>query len=181
MNLHIIARNAKNSTQGREDARMKWRIVLWMVCLLTVSGDAGADEFGVNIHGFSYHPDRRDSSGMKFREFNPGVGAHLVVHESERHIWLTEGGIYRNSSGHISKYAGAGYRFKLPAGFRLGPSVVFYQSPDQNSGKAFIAPLLVFSFRYQRAIFHIVPVPRYQDVNRNAAIGFYLTMNLWSF
>jgi hypothetical protein len=151
--------------------------ILFALFLMTLP--VHASEFGLNFHGFSYHFDRTDSNGREFREWNPGIGARFVLSESRRNIWLTEGGIYRNSTAHASKYLSGGYRFKLPAGFELGPSVVLYQSPDQNSGKAILAPLLVLSFRYQRLLLHVVPVPRYKDVNRNAAIGFYATFNLW--
>ena len=102
-----------------------------------------------------------------------------MLSESKRHIWLTEGGVYKNSSGQASKYLAAGYRLKLPAHFEIGSAVALYQSPDQNSGKAVLAPLLVISWRYKRVLFHVVPVPRYKDVNRNAAVGLYMTLNLW--
>jgi hypothetical protein len=141
--------------------------------------NAQAYEFGLNIHGLSYHPDRTDSSGKRFREFNPGLGGRFVLSESSKHIWLAEGGIYSNSSGHTSKYVGGGYRLKLPARFEVGPTLALYQSPDQNSGKTFLAPLLVFSYRYKRMLFHVVPVPRFKEINRNAVVGFYATVNLW--
>ena len=140
---------------------------------------AFAYEFGLNLHGLSYHPDRADSNGRPFDSVNPGVGGRLVLSQSKRHTWLTEGGIYKNSSGHASKYLAAGYRLNLPAGFELGPALTLYQSPDQNSGKAVLAPLMVFSWRYKRVLFHVVPVPRYKEVNRNAAVGLYMTVNLW--
>jgi hypothetical protein len=143
------------------------------------SMNAHAYELGLNIHGLSYHPDRTDSSGERFHAFNPGFGARFVLSESRKHIWLVEGGIYSNSSGHTSKYLGVGYRLKLPARFEVGPTLALYQSPDQNSGKTFLAPLLVFSYRYKRILFHAVPVPRFKDVNRNAVVGFYATVNLW--
>jgi hypothetical protein len=154
--------------------RFAFLIVIWGLSL-----PASAYELGVNVHGLSYHPDRADSNGRPFDSFNPGLGARFVVSESKRHLWLSEVGIYKNSSGHTSKYLGAGYRLKLPAGFIIGPSLAVYQSPDQNSGNAFLAPLLVLSWRYHRVLFHIVPVPRYKDVNRNAAVGLYMTVNLW--
>lgn len=158
--------------------RMK-KIGFLLLILFLLKVPAHAYEFGLNFHGFSYHPDRTNSEGERFHEWNPGIGARLILSESRRHVWLAEGGIYSNSTGHASKYAGGGYRFRLPAGFEAGPTLVLYQSPDQNSGKTFLAPLLVFSFRYKRTLFHVVPAPRYKDVNRNAVVGFYATVNLW--
>jgi hypothetical protein len=168
-----------DNTMNRAPYR-KYKI--WFSVLILLWGftlPASAYEFGVNIHGLSYHPDRTDSNGRPFDAFNPGIGARFVFSETRRHIWLSEAGIYKNSSGHTSKYLGAGYRFKLPAGFEIGPSLAVYQSPDQNSGDALLAPLLVISWRYQRVLLHVVPVPRYKDVNRNAAVGLYMTLNLW--
>lgn len=150
-----------------------------MILILLFPSFCFAHEVGLNVHGFSYHPDRTDSTGRRFKEWNPGVGGRLVLSQSKRHAWLLEAGFYRNSSAAISKYAGGGYRLKLPAGFELGPSVALYHNPDQNDGRVFVAPLLVVSFRYRNFMFHAVPVPRYKDVNRNSVIGFYGTLVLW--
>lgn len=163
-----------------QNHRTEAKKFLTLLLLLLLPSLAAAYEFGINIHGFSYHPDRTDSTGMRFKEFNPGIGARLILSESKRNVWLLESGLYRNSSDDISKYAGGGYRFKLRGGFEIGPSVVIYQNPDQNSGKVFVAPLLVLSFRYKRVLFHAVPVPRYKDINRNAVIGLYGTVNIFS-
>lgn len=163
---------------SHRSSRWKQSFLIPFVLLILVSMAHGY-EFGINLHGVSYHPDEADSTGRRFNSFNPGMGARLVLKESAKHIWLTEGGIYKNSTGHASKYLGGGYRFKLPAGFQLGPSIILYQSPDQNSAKAFLAPLAVLSWRYRDLLLHVVPVPRYKDVNRNAAVGLYFTFNVW--
>lgn len=137
-----------------------------------------ASEIGFNIYGFSYHPDETDSNGNRFHAFNPGIGLQFTFYESGKHRLLADGGIYRNSTGHHSEYISAGYRFLPGAGFQVGPIVALYHSPDQNSGKAFLAPLLLLGYRYKRVTFQVIPVPRYKDVNRNAAIAMYFTISL---
>ena len=164
------------------DARYASRVGIGIITFLlfaVIAAHVSAYELGLNIHGLSYHPDEQDSNGRPFDSINPGIGLRLVIHESGRHVWLSEGGLYKNSSGSTSKYFGGGYRFKLPANFEIGPSVVLYHSPDQNSGEAFLTPLIVLSWEYKRLQFHAVPVPRYKDVNRNAAVGFFITVSLW--
>jgi hypothetical protein len=154
------------------------RIFLFLATAI-FAANVEAGEFGLNFYGFSYHPDDTDSLGRDFKPFNPGIGARYSFIETKKHILLCDGGIYSNSTGHVSKYVSAGYRFKLPYGFEIGPNVAVYQSPDQNSGKAFLAPLMIFSYRIERVLFHVVPIPRYKDVNRNAAVGFYATVILF--
>ena len=151
--------------------------MLVIFSLLIVSS-AEASEFGINLYGFSYHPDKADSNGNHFHAWNPGIGAQYTFFHHDRHRFLFDGGIYRNSSAHHSEYISAGYRFRPAWGFELGPVLAFYHSPDQNSGKTFIAPLLVFAYRYKRLTLQVVPVPKYKDVNRNAAIGMYFTWAL---
>jgi hypothetical protein len=151
---------------------------MFVIFSLFILSCAEASEFGVNFYGFSYHPDKADSNGNHFHAWNPGLGAQYTFFQQGRHRFLIDGGIYRNSSAHHSEYISAAYRFRLGFGFELGPVVALYHSPDQNSGKAFIAPLLVFAYRYKRLTLQVVPVPKYKDVNRNAAVGMYFTIRL---
>jgi len=134
----------------------------------------------VNFYGFSYHPDQADSNGNHFHGWNPGLGAQYTFLHHDRHRLLMDGGIYHNSSAHRSEYISAGYRLRVIYGFEFGPMVALYHSPDQNSGKAFIAPLLVLAYHYKRITMQVVPVPKYKDVNRNAAVGMYFTFKISS-
>jgi hypothetical protein len=149
-----------------------------IVFLLFLASYSEASEFGMNVYGFSYHPDKADSNGNHFHSWNPGLGAQYTFLQRNRHRLLVDGGIYRNSSAHASEYVSGVYRFRLFGGFEFGPVVALYHSPDQNSGKAFIAPLLVLAYSYKRVTLQIVPVPKYKNVNRNAAIGMYFTIRL---
>ena len=151
--------------------------ILILFALIIVS-NAEASEFGINLYGFSYHPDKADSNGNHFHGWNPGLGAQYTFFQRDRHRLLLDGGIYRNSSAHHSEYVSAGYRFRPIWGFELGPVLALYHSPDQNNGKTFFAPLLVLAYRYKRITLQIVPVPKYKDVNRNASVGLYLTVRL---
>jgi hypothetical protein len=133
----------------------------------------------INLYGFSYHRDKTDSNGNHFHSLNPGLGLQYTFFERRHHRFLTDGGIYRNSTGHHSEYVSVAYRFLVPGGFQVGPAFALYHSPDQNSGKVILAPLLVFAFRYKRITFQAIPVPRYKEVNRNAALAMYFSLKIW--
>lgn len=62
-------------------------------------------EFGINLYGFSYHIDRRDVTGYRFNERNPGVGVHFVFSQVKRSQYYIEAAILEDSYERTAKYA----------------------------------------------------------------------------
>ena len=154
------------------------RYALPAVLLICVATCAGAGDFGINVHGFTYHPDREDSLGNKLQGINPGIGWNLVLRETRRTILANEGGIYRNSSGKAAEYVSLGFRVKLFRGLSVGPAFGVFHSSTYNLGEPVFAVLPVISYRYGRVALSAVYFPRYEDINRNAALTFYGTFYL---
>jgi len=154
--------------------------VLLATFLIGIAGTVSASEFGINIYGISYHPDREDSQGNEFHEINPGAGIQWILTETKRNVWFLDGGLYRNSSAHAAEYFSFGYRYKLYRGIQIGAALALYHSKDQNQDEPFLAPLLLLSYRFRRVSIHLIPLPRYKDVNRNAAIGLYATIFIFN-
>src|SRR5262245_8350850 len=132
-------KNPQHSELGTQHFNYMLKTILFFILIASA---CEASEFGVNIYGFSYHPDETDSNGNHFHSFNPGIGAQYTFFQRDRHRFLIDGGVYRNSSAHHSEYIATAYRFRVIGGFEIGPLLALYHSPDQNSGKAFLAPLV---------------------------------------
>ena len=155
------------------------RSFVLIFCCLSFCGPVIAGEVGIDIFGFSYHPDRRDSSGKKLNEFNPGIGMNYIFHETNRSIFSADAGVYRDSGRNAAIFGAAGYRLKFDR-ISLGGMVVVLKSDTFNNGNIVIAPLPVFSVRVRAWSFNATYLPQYKNVNRNDAFGFFATFHLGS-
>lgn len=137
--------------------------------------NAIALESGVNFYGFSYHPDRKDSRGYEFREWNPGLGYHLNFLNNKHSILFADAGLFLNSVSKSTAFSVAGAELKLLSGFSAGAAGGIVYSPAYNSGHIIFALLPSVSFRYESLRFNCTYIPKYKDVNRNSAFGFSVT------
>ena len=135
-----------------------------------------AGEWGLNVHGLSYHPDRRDSAGNKFNEINGGLGANYIFHNSNHTLAVTEAGFYVNSQSHLTEYASVSWRYKLGTRWSLGAGASFFYSPTYNHGNPFVAPFPVLAFRVKRLALQTIYFPKYKKANENSVFGFYATI-----
>jgi hypothetical protein len=148
---------------------------LFLVFAIATILNAGAPESGLNLYGFSYHPDRKDSRGYEFREFNPGLGYHLNFFDNKHVILSTDAGLFLNSVSRSTSFAVAGAEAKIFSGLSAGASSGIVYSPAYNSGHVIFALLPSVSFRYESLRFNCTYIPKYKDVNRNSALGFSVT------
>jgi hypothetical protein len=136
-----------------------------------------AGEIGINIYGLSYHPDRRDSAGKSFNELNVGIGLNYALYETHRSIFPIEGGIFKNSGGDVAKYIGAGYLFKFGRGISAGGEAVYFDSKTYNNGHPAFGIVPMVSYRYKPLSFTVMYLPKYKNINQNAAFGLYGTVH----
>ncbi len=155
---------------------MKNRIACAVAVLLLLPAITLAGEWGINIHGLSYHPDKTDSEGNKLHGFNPGIGLNYAFRDSGHWVLLTEGGIFSNSSQKAAEYVSLSARLKLYRGLSIGPELGVIHSSSYNMGDPILAPLPVVSFRYHRLAVSAIYFPRYKNVNRNASISAFATI-----
>lgn len=137
-----------------------------------------ADEIGINIYGLSYHPDRKDSSGRTFNEFNPGVGLNYIALEKSRGIFQLDAAIFKNSGGKATQYIGAGYRYKIGRGFSAGGEFVYFHSSTYNNGDGALGMIPLVAYRRNLFSFNFMYLPKYKNINRNSAFGLYGTIHL---
>jgi hypothetical protein len=143
---------------------------------LFISSTLWAGEWGLNLHGLSYHPDRRDSEGKKFNEINGGLGANYIFHNSHHTLAVTEAGFYVNSQSNLTEYASLSWRYKLGTRWSLGAGASFFYSPSYNHGDPFVAPFPVLAFRVKRLALQSIYFPKYKKANENSVFGLYATI-----
>jgi hypothetical protein len=150
-------------------------LILILVSAIAPTISAAALELGLNFYGFSYHPDRKDSRGYEFREFNPGLGYHLNFYNNKRTILFADAGLFLNSVSRSTAFSVAGAELKMFSGLSAGATAGVVYSPAYNSGHAIFALLPSVSYRYESLRFNCTYIPKYKDVNRNSALGFSVT------
>lgn len=148
---------------------------LLLLSAIFVTPNVSAYESGINFYGFSYHPDRKDSRGYNFREWNPGLGYHLNFFDNKRAILFADAGLFLNSVSKSTAFSLAGAEVKLFSGISGGALSGIVYSPAYNSGRVIVALLPSVSFRYESLRFNCTYIPKYKDVNRNSALGFSVT------
>jgi hypothetical protein len=148
---------------------------LLFVFTIFITSTVSAYESGINFYGFSYHPDRKDSRGHEFREWNPGLGYHLNFFDNKHAILFADAGLFLNSVSKSTAFSLAGAEVKFFAGISGGALGGIVYSPAYNSGKVVVALLPSVSFRYESLRFNCTYIPKYKDVNRNSALGFSVT------
>jgi hypothetical protein len=152
--------------------------LLLLVCLVSFPTTLFAGEIGINIYGISYHPERRDSNGRKFDELNPGVGINYIALEKSKSIFQVNAGIFKNSGGEAAQYIGGGYCYKIGKGFSAGGELVYFHSSSYNNGNSTLGIVPMASYRRNSLSFTLLYLPKYKNINRNMAFGFYGTIHL---
>jgi hypothetical protein len=152
--------------------------VKYFVILLLLAGYGEAGQPGISFFGFSYHPDRTDSAGNSFREFNPGIGLNYIFAREKHSIVFADAGIYSNSSRQISRYAAASIHYRIGR-FSAGPAFTLLLSESHNHGGPILTILPTCSLRAAPNLsLNFLYIPRYKDLNRNSAFGMYATWHL---
>jgi hypothetical protein len=145
-----------------------------VVFLLSAATFVYGIESGINVYGFSYHPERTDSKGNGFQEWNPGVGYHATFRNTRRSILFADTGVFVNSLSKATIFSSAGAELKIHGGISAGVYGAFIYSKAYNSGKPIVAPLPSLSYRYRQFRLNATYFPKYKQ-NDNAAFGFSFT------
>ena len=151
------------------------RFTFFLLCLfLSVTASVFGIESGLNVYGFSYHPERTDSQGNGFQEWNPGVGYHATLRETHHSILFADVGVFLNSLSSPTLFSAAGAELKIHNGISAGLFGALIYSRAYNFGKPIVAPLPSLSFRHGQFRFNATYFPKYKQ-NENAAFGFSFT------
>ena len=145
-----------------------------MLPLATVAQDG---QWGLNVYGFSYHFDRDRAERLGVdNELNPGLGLRWRKSVDERFEGFLDGGAYRDSGRHTAKYAGGGILYRFTPRLRGGAAVALFHSDTYNNGNAFIAPLPLVAYDFDRVTFNMVYMPKITDYNDINTLGFWVTV-----
>jgi hypothetical protein len=109
---------------------------------------------------------------------NVGLGLDYEFHNDARGVVNFQTAVFKDSGRNWAKIAGAGYQFKLGDRWRLGADLLAIQSQTYNNGHGFIAPIPRVTYDFGPVKLNLVYVPRYQDYNRFAVFGLYVSAPL---
>ncbi|HEX7812237.1 MAG TPA: hypothetical protein VF460_10045 [Burkholderiales bacterium] len=147
------------------------------------SGDSGfrfdIKKLDVNVYGLAYHPDRDTVHNENLdNEFNPGLGLHYELRNTERGITFAELGSYYDSGSHWATFLALGYQWKWGEKWRFGGAVAAMNSQTYNHGVAFVGMFPVVTYDMGPIKLNGVYFPKVANYNEVAAFGFYLSVPL---
>ncbi len=159
---------------------VRLKVVFLLVLLITIESPAvsSAGELGVNLYGLSYHLDRRDVTGYRFNERNPGIGATFTIHEKQRSRYYVEAGIMEDSYRRAAKYVTFGYGYRIVKGLSIGVLCGVYDSRSVAESAVLVAAPKV-SYRYRDVEMHLVHLPEFPGINPYPSFALYATLYVW--
>ncbi len=161
------------------------RLSLGLALLLVAIDGAPVRAFdnsrlGLNLFGLSYHLDRRDQSGERFNEFNPGAGASFIFLERGKSHYSIEGGIFVDSFHKRATYFVLGYEYDLFKSVGIGLVFGIYDSRTVSSSGAIVAAAPFAAIHYRRLCLRIVHLPEFPGINPYPSFASYLIFALGS-
>lgn len=142
---------------------------------------SGDPRLKLNLHvfGLSYHTDRAGTRDRHLdNELNLGLGLDYEFHDDARGVANLQTGFFKDSGRNWATLGGAGYQFKLGARWRLGADLLAIHSRSYNNGRSFVAPIPRLTYDFGPLKLNVVYVPRYQDYNRFAVFGLFISAPL---
>ncbi len=158
--------------------RLKVVFLLVLVATMGLSAISYSAELGINLYGLSYHLDRRDVTGYRFNERNPGVGATLTIHEKQRSHYYIEAGIMEDSYRRAAKYVTFGYGYRIVKGLSIGVLCGIYDSRSVAESAVLVAAPKV-AYRYRDVELHLVHLPEFPGINPYPSFALYATLYVW--
>ena len=150
------------------------RFLLAAALLLPTAAQAG--DWGVNLHGASYHFQRERARVLGVdNEINPGLGLRYRVQESERLQLIFDAGAYHDSGRNTALVAGAGALWHATERLRLGGALALLHSDTYNRGNPALAPLPLAAYELRRVSLNATYLPKVTRINDVATLGFWLT------
>jgi hypothetical protein len=137
------------------------------------------DRLDLNVYGLAYHPDRdKVHSENLDNEFNPGLGLHYELRNTERGITFAELGSYYDSGSNWATFLALGYQWKWGEKWRFGGAVAAMNSRTYNDGVAFVGMFPVVTYDMGPVKLNAVYFPKIANYNEVAAFGLYVSIPL---
>lgn len=140
-----------------------------------------ASNWGINVYGLSYHWDREQARQNDWdNEFNPGLGVRYQLGSWLKADAIIDAGAYYDSGRNTAVYAAAGLLWPLDRDkrFNLGVALTAFHSDTYNQGDPFIAPIPLFSLRFDRVAVNLTHFPKVGNLNEIHTTAMFLTFPL---
>ena len=154
---------------------------LLLAAALLSASTVGASNWGVNVYGLSYHWDRDLARQNDWdNEFNPGLGVRYQLGSWLKADAIIDAGAYYDSGRNTAVYAAAGLLWPLDRDkrFNLGVALTAFHSDTYNQGDPFIAPIPLFSLRFDRVVVNLTHFPKVGNLNEIHTTAMFLTFPL---
>ncbi len=143
------------------------------------SARVGLTEVGIDVFGLSWHYDSRTYwdgiQNVRYQETNPGLGLHLRLGGSGRHVWMLKAGGYEDSMRNLSLFAGPVWQYRLARGLHAGGGVLLFRSKSYVSP---VIPLPLVTYRAGPVGLNITWVPPGNEY-ASGALAFFGTVVVW--
>jgi hypothetical protein len=153
-------------------------LMLSAAILISAGTEANAAEFGINLYGMSYHLDRRDVTGYRFNERNPGLGLRYVIAVRAKSQYYAETAILEDSYRRAAKYVTFGYGYQLYRGLSIGVLFGLYDSRSVAENAVLVAVPMI-SYRYRDLKLNLVHLPEFPGINPYPSFALYATVFVW--
>ncbi len=158
--------------------QLKVALVVMTAVIASIPSTARARELGINLYGLSYHLDRRDVTGYRFNERNPGIGIAYTIYKKQRSRYYIEAAIMEDSYRRAAKYVTFGYGYRIHQRAVDWRSVRVYDSRSVAESAVLVAAPMV-SYRYRDFEMHLVHLPEFPGINPYPSFALYATLYVW--
>lgn len=142
---------------------------------------ASAGDWGINVYGLSYHWDRSLARQNDWdNEFNPGLGVRYRLGSWLKADAIIDAGAYHDSGRNTAVYAATGLLWPLDKDkrFNLGVALTAFHSDTYNQGDPFIAPIPLFSLRFEKVVLNLTHFPKIGNLNEVHTTAMFFTFPL---
>lgn len=156
-------------------------ILFFYLNLIIISSvsNISANEFGVNLYGFSYHILNEYQSRDRLNEFNLGIGARATFGRPNTSNVFIEVGSFKDTFENQAKYMSIGFLLKIIDKFKVGLNASAYSTESTRGGEVFFAPIPIATYTIGPVTANGVFLPKYGRTNPYNTIGFYLTVRMF--
>ena len=134
------------------------------LALGSVTVPAAAETTWVNVYGHAYHTSRDPA----LNERNYGLGAHL-----DRGAYFLEAGVFKDSYGSASPYAGIGKLYRIAGPVHIGAAAFVMARADFRDYSPFLGALPLLSVRSARVALTVSYIPQYEPWKLHETVFFY--------
>lgn len=138
-----------------------------------------ANEFGVNLYGYSYYFLKEDQSLDYLNEFNAGLGFRATSGGRKSSQIFLEGGTFEDGIKNQAKYLSLGFLLRVFHQLRIGINAAAYSTETINRGDVIFAPLPIITYSLGPITANGVYLPKFRDLNPFHTLGFYLTIRMF--